>query len=142
MKRRSVRVFSSILACVLLMSCMFSSAFARASDYFAYTFVNAAAVGGGRVTFEFDVNTTHTMDEVGASRIIVWERQSDGTYDNVKTYTRYNTSGLIEKDATCAYAAVTYQGKSGTDYYATVTFYAKDENGSGTYYSNTGIVTA
>lgn len=114
----------------------------RASDYFAATGVWATATGGGKFVVEFDINATDIMDEVGATKIVIKERQSDGSYDIVKTFTRYNTSGLIEKNSSCAYGKVSYTGTPGTKYYATAKLYAKDSNGSETMYQGSNTITA
>ena len=95
-------------------------------------------MGGGRVAVEFDINATDIMQELGAEKIYIWEQQSDGSYENVKTY----SSGLIDKNTADAYRMITYYGTSGVKYYATVVLYAKDSSGSEKLYSNTRVVTA
>ena len=47
----------------------------QASDYFGRRKVTASAAGKG------------TMQEVGATKVTVYEQQSDGTYKSVYTYT-------------------------------------------------------
>lgn len=78
------------------------------------------------------------MDKLGATEIIIWERQSDGSYESVKTY----TSGLMDTNTAEAYRRVYYQGTSGVRYYATVALYAKDSSGSETLYSDSRVITA
>ena len=69
-------------------------------------------MGGGRVAVEFDINATDIMQELGAEKIYIWEQQSDGSYENVKTY----SSGLIDKNTADAYRMITYYGTSGVKY--------------------------
>ena len=140
MKYKSLRLLSSLFAIALLFSMipMAHASSTRASDYFAYTDVWATPLGGGRVAVEFDINATDIMQELGAEKIYIWGQQSDGSYENVKTY----SSGLIDKNTADAYRMITYYGTSGVKYYATVVLYAKDSSGSEKLYSNTRVVTA
>ena len=87
MKYKSLRLLSSLFAIALLFSMipMAHASSTRASDYFAYTDVWATPLGGGRVAVEFDINATDIMQELGAEKIYIWEQQSDGSYENVKT---------------------------------------------------------
>ena len=114
----------------------------RASYYFGSTDVRAYAKPGSKILIEIDVDATHTMQEVGASYVHIFEKQSDGSYDVVYTYTKEAYTSLIWKNSSCAYVDVTYQGTAGRDYYALVGCYAKDSNGSETRYYETYVVTA
>lgn len=144
MKRKILRMLTLSLSCIMLFT-ISATAFAtstRASEYFSYTEVLPIATGNGNITVEFEVNATRVMQEVGVSKIMIWERQSDGTYDNVKTFTRYNTSGMIEYNSSFISSSVSYKGNSGTKYYATAVFYAKNSSGSEEIYSNSRVITA
>lgn len=144
MKQKKRRIISIVLSLLLLIAMVPTgkAVEARASNYFWVTEVWATATGSGKFIVEFDIGATHTMTELGATEIVIKEKQSDGSYKSVKTFTRYNTSGLIEKNSSCAYAEVSYSGKSGTKYYAIVTLYAKDSSGSETMYQSTNTITA
>ena len=87
---------------------------------------------------EIDIGATHKMSELGAKAIYIWEEQSNGDYEIVRTY----SSGLIDTNTDAAYRKITYYGDSGTKYYATVALYAKDSSGSETLYSDTRVITA
>ncbi len=139
MTQKISRIFLVLFCCTLFFG--FTTVYAstqRASDYFSYTEVVATPVGNGKFAVEFDINATHIMDKLGATEIIIWERQSNGSYESVKTY----TSGLMDTNTAAAYGRVYYQGTSGARYYATVALYAKDSSGSETLYSNTSVITA
>ncbi|WP_337542806.1 hypothetical protein [Dysosmobacter sp.] len=140
MRRKATRFLSFILLTVFLFNSLLvaNASTTRASDYFAYTDVWATALGSGRVAVEFDINATDIMQELGAEKIYIWEQQSDGSYENVKTY----TTGLIDKNTSAAYRMITYYGTSGVKYYATVVLYAKDSSGSEKLYSSTRVITA
>lgn len=114
----------------------------RASYYFSCTDVRAYAKPGSKILIEIDVDATHIMQEVGASYVYIYEQQSDGSYDDVYTYTKEAYPSLIWTNSGCAYVDVTYQGTAGKKYYALVGCYAKDANGAETLYSTTYVVTA
>lgn len=115
---------------------------ARASAYFSATSVRAYAQSGGKVLFEIDVEATHTMQEVGARDVYVYEQQSDGSWDNVYTFTKEDHPYLIETNTGSAYVDAVYQGTVGKNYFATVTCYAKDSTGYECLYFDTPEVTA
>lgn len=114
----------------------------QASQYYSHKTVNASSDGNGRVSFLFKAFGTGTMSEIGASRIVVYEESSSGIFEKVYTYTRDTTPGLIQKNAGQKIGTVTYQGKVGKKYYAIVTFYAANANGSEFAVMKTPTVTA
>ena len=135
----------ALLFAVLLLSSLSTIAYAsnaRASAYFCSTDVRAYAKSGGKILFEVDINATHTMQEVGASEIYVYEQQDDGSWDNVYTFTMDEHSYLIETNTAGAYVDATYQGTVGKNYYALVACYAKDSSGYERLYDETPVVTA
>lgn len=138
------RFWSLLLALLLLFSLStFAHAVdARASDYFGYTSVRAYAKSGGKILFEVDINATHTMQEVGASEIYVYEQQDDGSWDNVYTFTMDEHAYLIETNSIGACVDATYQGAVGKKYFATVACYARDSEGAEWLYDETPTVTA
>lgn len=140
-----VKKFLGMILALSIVCALAVPAFAatpRASDYFALTEAWATPTGGGSFIVEFDINATDIMKELGAKEITIWEKQDDGSYEEVKTFTRYNTSGLIDTNVAVAYGKVTYQGTAGTKYYATVALYAKNASGSETLYHETRVITA
>ena len=141
MKKR----FLPLLCAMLLLFSLSTAAYAveaRASDYFGYTSVRAYAKSGGKILFEVDIDATHTMQEVGASEIYVYEQQDNGSWDNVYTFTMDEHAYLIETNSMSACVDATYQGTVGKNYYAAVACYAKDSNGYECLYDDTPVVTA
>lgn len=138
------RLLSLLFATLLLvsLSTMVCASNARASAYFSATDVRAYAKSGGKILFEVDINATHTMQEVGASEIYVYEQQDDGSWDNIYTFTMDEHSYLIETNSIGACVDATYQGTVGKNYYAAVACYAKDSNGYECLYDDTPVVTA
>ena len=114
----------------------------RASEYFSFTDVRAYATGNGKVLIEIDINATRMMDEVGASVVHIYEKQTNGTYKEVYKYTKEAYPNLIVEDSFFGYVDITYQGTSGKEYYAIVGCYAKNSTGSETLYFYTNVVTA
>lgn len=144
MKQFSRRLCSLIAALILTAALLvpMACAAARASAYFAVTDVVAYAEENGKILIEADACATDIMDEIGVKSITIYEKQSNGYYDDVKTYTRYNTSGMISTNNYEHFKSITYQGTIGKKYYAEIAFYAKDSEGNETLYSNTNVVTA
>ena len=141
MKKR----FVSLLFALLLLFSLSTASYAvdaRASDYFGYTSVRAYAKSGGKILFEIDVEATHTMQELGASEVYVYEEQDDGSWDNVYTFTMDEHSYLIETNTAGAYVDATYQGTVGKNYFGTVVCYARDSAGAEGLYFDTPVVTA
>ena len=114
----------------------------RASDYFSFTDVRAYAESGGNILIEIDVEATHTMLQVGASEVYIYEQQSDGDYDVVYTYTKEAYPHLTWSNCGSACIDVNYQGTIGKNYFATVACYARDSNGAEKRYYDTNVVTA
>lgn len=140
-----VKRFMGIILALSIACALAIPAFAatpRASDYFAETEVWATRTGSGKFIVEFDIAASHTMRELGAKEITIWERQANGSYEEVETFTRYNTSGLMDTNCAVAYGKITYNGTAGTKYYATVALYAKDASGNETLYCDTNVITA
>ena len=141
MKKRLFAMLFTLLLLFSLSTAAFASN-ARASDYFSATSVRAYAKSGGRILFEVDINATHTMQEVGASEIYVYEQQDDGSWDNVYTFTMDEHSYLIETNTAGAFVDATYQGTVGKKYFGTVVCYARDSAGAEGLYFDTPVVTA
>lgn len=137
------------LGCALMMLASVCSAAAaseaetRSSYYFSATDVRAYAEGGGEILIEIDIDATHTMLEVGASDVYIYEQQSSGSYKNVFTFTSDDYyDDMIETNTAFANLDLYYQGVSGRKYFATVAVYARDSEGAERRYYDTWIVTA
>lgn len=140
------RINALICALALVLSLPFTACATetgvRASDYIAFTDVRAYAEDYGKILIEIDVDATHTMLEVGASDVTIYEQQSDGRYVDVYTYTMNTHNGLIRTNSAYAYIDVIYQGTIGKNYYAYVGCYARDSSGAETMYFTSPVVMA
>ena len=86
MKKRLTQILA---LSVLVVLCLSTSALAtarRASLYLDDYYVNSAALSGGRVVIEFDVDATKTVSQVGAGCIVLQEKNSSGKWTNVAYY--------------------------------------------------------
>ena len=139
---RQICGLAIVLTLALTLLVPMACAAEQASDYFSVTSAVAYAEADGKIYVEGDCCGTGTMDEIGIESITIYEKQSDGYYDDVYTYTRYNTSGMISYNNYEHFKSVTYQGIVGKKYYARIAFYAEDSEGNETLYHNSNIVTA
>lgn len=141
MKKRFLSLLFAALLLISLSTVVYAVD-ARASAYFGATSVRAYAKSGGKILFEIDIDATHTMQELGASEVYVYEEQDDGSWDNVYTFTMDEHPYLIETNTVGAYVDATYQGTVGKTYFATVACYARDSSGAETLMFDTPDVTA
>ena len=105
------RIGTKTLALFLCLTLVFSaalSASARASDYFSHTSVSATKSGSGTLRIKLNVVATGAMRELGASEIIVYEKQSNGTYQDVFTFKRDKYPTLVTKNRSSYVTYVTY----------------------------------
>ena len=87
MRKKGLRFLSLVLCLTMFLGVsMTAQATVKASDYFARTQVWATRQGGGEFIVEYDILATDFMDELGASVILIMEEQSDGTFENVYTF--------------------------------------------------------
>ena len=110
----------------------------RASDYFNYTTSSIVPTGNGHIAIRFSVMGTDDMYMIGAYHISLYK--SNGTL--VKSYGHWNYSSMMAYNEIYHYGEVSYNGVSGQSYYAVVTFYACNSNGSDGRQYTTATVTA
>lgn len=120
----------SICLCAILIFSMAIPVGARASEYFHRTYIEATDIGSGVIRIKIDLGATETMQELGATKVIVYEKKANGTSEPVRTYTRENTPSLITYNRASYVTYVTYYGSSAKSYYAICSFYAKNSNGA------------
>ncbi len=143
MKKRVFSLFGLVLFAACLLSLTIPvSATTQASDYFSATDVWATARDNYEIDFDFDINATHKMLEVGAKKIYVCELKDDGSCEVVKTYSREEMPKLINTNSAFADGYVTFKGTPGVRYFATIALYAKDSDGNETLVFDTNVVTA
>lgn len=129
MKSTKKRLLSIFLFTILIFG-MALPAGARASEYFHRTYIEATDIGSGVIRIKVDLGATETMQELGATKVIVYEKKADGSSALVRTYTREDTPSLITYNKASYVTYVTYYGSSSKSYYAICAFYAKNSNGA------------
>lgn len=126
------------IVCVLMALVCFLSVPVFADEGSTYSSVFFAAYdsflrnpSGTIIRIWFDVMGNGTMDEIGASTIVV-EQSSDGVqWTAVKTFLKEDYPRMIATDTAFGYNYVVYSGYSGYYYRAYVEFYAKNSRGTG-----------
>lgn len=144
MKKRVLSLLCAFLFVVGISTpALASSATPYGSSYFSCTDVRAYAEGNGAILIEFDITATHTMLEVGATDIFIFEQQSNGSYEIVYTFTSddYYSSMMNTNSAFCEGDVIYYNGTPGVKYYAKCFLYARDSHGSESRAYNTLVVT-
>lgn len=140
MKRIGTKTLALFL-CLTLVFSMAISASARSSNYFSDTSVSATKAGSGTLRIKLNVAATGTMRELGASEIIVNEKQSNGSYKAVFTFKRSQYTNLIAKNRSSYITYVTYPGTPGKTYYVTAHCYAANASGSQYTWAGSSAVT-
>ena len=141
MMKTSQRTILSLFFVVVLTFSLTVPASARASDYFVDKKLSASSAGNGTLKLTLTVLATETMQELGASQIRVYEKQSNGTSKAVYTFYRASYPKLIAKNTASIVVDVTYRGIPGKTYYATAGCYAKNSKGSSTIWVGSKSVT-
>ena len=140
MKRIGTKTLALFL-CLTLVFSMALSASARASSFFDATSVSATKSGSGTLRIKLNVAATGTMRELGASEIIVNEKQSNGSYKAVFTFKRSQYTNLIAKNRSSYITYVTYPGTPGKTYNVTAHCYAANASGSQYTWAGSSAVT-
>lgn len=133
-----------LLSLVMLFSCIVGSASAKeaiepySSNHIASCSATISAVGNGKLKITVSERANGTMSTLGASAIRIYK--SDGTY--VTRILGTTSNGLLKNNAASLSGSYTYQGSSGTSYYAIVTFTASNSSGSDSRMITTSTKTA
>lgn len=132
------KIFKSFSICIVIIAMFSTTAFAsapndaaapQANSYIAKTTVGIVALGNGKIEVDFAVTATRPMPDVGAMFVDIYN--ASGKCVKTYTYTDSGYSYMMGHNSGKHVASVTYQGVSGQRYYAIVTFYAGNLNGSG-----------
>ena len=135
-----------------LLTCLIVPASAASSDpieitphdsaYFSQRRLSISPGGNGQLQISLFVAAKAIMSEVGATQIVVYEKQANGSYSAVRTYTRYNHSGMIQKNRATAQINIVYPGTPGKYYFVTAACYAKNASGSQTTWMGPSAIKA
>ena len=144
MKNAVRRGGSLLLALVMLVSITATFVSARSSLYISSYRAWLTPEAGGVIDVTIDVSAYDFMDEVGASRVQIFESKDGGnTWTSKRVYLKSLFPELVISDAIFYYETpISYHGTPGYKYYAEITVYAGDSTGSDTKEYTTGVVTA
>lgn len=144
------KTFKSFSLCLIIIAMISSTAFAAAptepdspqkNSYIFKTTVGIVALGEGEIEVDFAVTATGKMIDVGAMCVDIYN--TSGKCVKTFWYTDPGYGYMMGHNRVSQTASVFYQGVSGQRYYAIVTFYAGDLNGSGGMASlGSAIITA
>lgn len=112
------------------------------SKYFLGKNITVLSTGNGKLNIDVSVKAKSIMTEIGTTQISVYEKQSDGNYREVHTYTRYNQTGMILSNRSSASISIVYYGTSGKYYYVTAACFCKNSTGSETTWVGSSAVKA
>ena len=144
MKNAVKRGGSLLLALVMLVGITVTFVSARSSWYIDAYKAWLTPEAGGVIDVTIDVQANYIMDEVGASRVQIFESKDDGnTWTSNRIYLKGLFPELVTTNDFIYYdTPISYPGTPGYKYYAEITVYAGDSTGSDTKEYTTGVVTA
>lgn len=139
-------VFMKFLALVLAVSALFCSPSLAASapvteaaggiapraSYYLSSYAASCTSSGSTLSVNFNVTATGRMSYVGALGIYVYESSNGSSFDCIRTFYPSGNSQMLKTNSQFHAASVTYDGTNGYYYYAVVSFYAENANGSDT----------
>ena len=132
------KIFKLFSICLIIIAVINTTAFAaapndsaapQANSYIFKTTVGIVPLGSGKIEVDFSVTAMGRMPDVGATRVTIY--REGGPIVATYIYTDRGYDYIMGHNTYTHTASVTYQGVSGQRYYAIVTFYAGDLNGSG-----------
>ena len=124
------KIFSLLLTVALLFSCAIPAyaVEARSSEQIQDIESTVTSSSGGKISINFEITGTDTMDELGADSIYIYESTSSG-WDLVKSFDR-NDSNMTSKNTVYHAGTKTYYGTTGEEYLITISYFAEDSSGS------------
>lgn len=133
------KILKSFSICLIIIAMITATAFAaapndsaapQANSYIFKTTVGIAPLGNGKIEVDFSVTANgKPMPDLGATRVTIYNESGNSVA--IYRYTDLGYGYMIGHNKFSHTASVFYQGVSGQRYYAIVTFYAGNLNGSG-----------
>jgi len=136
-KNKTIRLIAVALIIVFMTSITFTVASARSSTYIERYGSGISAGSNGKITVSFSIAGSSKMDEIGSTKITIYE---NGTL--VKTYLNSTTTGMMASGKVSHAGTVTYSGVKGKSYRAIVTFKCGKDGGYDSRLFETTSVTA
>ncbi|MCL2627316.1 MAG: hypothetical protein FWD44_01285 [Oscillospiraceae bacterium] len=136
-KSKFLRKAALFFVFIFFVSIVTPVAFARGSIYINSYGAGVTAGNNGSITVSFNITGRGIMDEIGATRILLYENGS-----LIRTYLNTNTSGMMGYNKSLHASSVTYTGVAGRAYFASVSFKCGKDGGWDTRSLTTNTVTA
>lgn len=130
MKHFGKRMVCGILTVCMLSAFLCTAVFARSSAYLNSYRATVTAKSGGKMVVTVTVTGVGTMTEIGASTIYIYESSDNKSFTKVATYNYEDYPEMMGSGTYYNKDAVTYTGKVGYYYIASVYCYAANSNGS------------
>lgn len=130
MKHLGKRVVCAILVICLLSSLLCTMAFARSSAYLDTYCATVTPKSGGKVVVTVSVSGVGRMTEIGATTIYIYESSDNKSFTKVATYDYEDYPEMMGSGTFYYEDPVTYSGKVGYYYFASVYCYAAKDGGS------------
>lgn len=132
MKRFGKNFFCGILAIALTFGvfCTAASASVKSSAYLDSYRATIVPKSGGLIVVNVSVDGVSPMTEIGAKTIYIYESLDNKSFYRVGTYESSVYPQMMGSGMNYYEDPITYLGKPGRYYYASVWVYAANENGS------------
>ncbi len=130
MNRFGKKLLCSILTICVLSSLLCTFAFARSSAYLSSYGASVTAKSGGKMVVTVDVSGRGPMTQIGATTIYIYESADNRSFTRVATYNYEDYPEMMGSGTVYYEDPVTYYGKIGYYYYASVYCYAAKDGGS------------
>lgn len=130
MKHFGKRVLCGLLVVCLLSTIVCTVASARSSDYLDDYSASVTPISGGKMVVTVDVSGVGRMTQIGATTIYIYESTDNKYFTRVATYEYEDYPEMMGSGTNYCEDAVTYPGKPGNYYFASVYCYAANAKGS------------
>lgn len=137
-----MKYYGKRVLCGFFMVCMLSAvlctfASARSSAYLDGYSATVTPQSGGKMAVTVQVAGVGTMTEIGATDIYIYESSDNKSFKQVKHYNYEDYPAMMGSGTVYYKTPVTYSGKVGYYYYASVYVYAAKSGGSDTGHYDT-----
>ena len=133
---------SILLVLVLSVSVIALTTSAIYSSNYLKSYASTATVSGKNVTISTMVTGVSTMESIGISSIILYEKPKNATkWNYVDTYTSDDFPDIVSYGSAMSVSSPSFDGTSGSSYYAAITVFASKNGGSDSRTITTNTVT-
>ena len=128
--RLTAVILLSACLCVPVLAAASQPVAPRSSDYLTILGSDVCAKGGGKLQIWFTAAATNYMDELGSTRIYLYESTDNVTFTRIATFLADDYPNMISYNDSFHSSYVSYQGTAGRYYKAYACIWA-GKNGGG-----------